>query len=199
MSRLADLPPAKFNDAQQRLYEGLLEGKRATRPGDDFLGPRGGLRGPFNAMVHAPAVGEPAHRLGEALRYGGDLPGTWRELAILTVAQAWQAQYEWWAHARIGRTEGLADSVIDAVKAGRRPPDDAGPELQIIHDYATTLMTEHRVDDALYGRAAETLGESRLVELTLLMGYYTMISMTLNVFQVPMPEGEAPPFPEADA
>ena len=198
MSRLADLPPDRFDDAQRAFYDELRGGRRATGPGDDFLGPGGGLRGPFNAMVRAPAVGLPAQRLGEALRYRGDLPGTWREAAILTVARTWQAQYEWWAHARIGRREGLSDAVIDAIKAGGPLPDGTEPALGAVHDYATALMAEHRIGDDLYARAAETIGEARLVELTLLLGYYTMVSMTLNAFRVPLPDGEAPPFPEAD-
>ncbi len=194
MSRLADLSPDDFDADQRRLYDGIVNGKRASDHADDFLNAGGGMRGPFNALIRAPGVGEPAHLLGEALRYGGKLPGPWRELGILVVAQTWKAQYEWWAHAKIARREGLPEAVIKAVKAGRRPDtDDAA--LLAIYDFATTLLNERRVPDELYTRAVEALGEAGVAELNILLGYYTIISMTLNVFEVPLAEGEEVPFP----
>lgn len=112
---------------------------------------------------------------------------------MLCVAAHWRAAYEWWAHARIAADCGVPQPVIEAIRARRQPALD-DPCERLVHELARTLLDEQRIPDALYERAASELGETALVELVVLLGYYSLVSMILVSFQVPLPEGEAPPF-----
>lgn len=194
MSRLRYLAADELNEAQRSIFDSITGGKRAaSHASGELTTSEGGLRGPFNAFMHAPAVGDPAQRLGEAVRYQSSISGRLRELAILVVAAKWRAQYEWWAHAKIAQREGLDEAVIAALKAGQRPsfsePDDA-----LVFDFATELLEHHQVSEPTYAKAIAQLGEQQAVELVVLLGYYTLVSMALNTFEVPLPNGEASPF-----
>lgn len=194
MSRLPIIQPQDFSPVQQRIFESITGGKRsAVSSTGSPLTAEGGLRGPFNALLYSPTIGDAVQRVGEAVRFEGMLPAQLREIAILTVAATWQAQYEWWAHERIARTEGLDAAIIDGIKAGVLP-DSVTPEQQMIYEFAREVIDNHHVSDERYAAAVMMLGESAVVELVLLMGYYTLIAMTLNVFDVAVPEGETAPW-----
>ena len=114
------------------------------------------------------------------------LPPQLRELGILIVAAKWKAQYEWWAHERIARQEGLDEQIIESVKA-ETAPDFSNPTEAVVYNFARELLDEHRVSEVLYAEAVDLLGETGVVELVILLGYYTLVSMTLNVFDVSVP------------
>ncbi len=194
MARLKPLPLSNLDTEQRALFDAITKGDRSRgRPLEDFLLEDGSLRGPFNAWLHAPKIGQPAQLLGECLRYRGQLPPRLRELAILTVAARWRAEYEWWAHSRIAKAEGLSEEIIAAIKAGR-PPGGADAEALMVHRFACELMDTRRVSEQSYRDVAKALGDAGAVELVTLLGYYTLISMVLNAFEVPLPAGEKPPF-----
>ena len=191
MSRLAAVRPTDATSAQRQVIDEIAGGDRGRgRPLESLLDERGGLAGPFNAWVHRPDLGIVIQRLGERLRYHGSLPGAAREIAILAVGAKWMAEYEWWAHARIGRREGVSDETIDAIHRGERPRL-AAPVEQAAYDFTAALLATGRVDSALYDATRVTVGDGGLVELVTLAGYYTMVSFTLNAFEVPLPGGEA--------
>lgn len=197
MSRLPTLQPAAFTEPQRALFEHITRGKRGQKSAvDSFLNPEGGLRGPFNVMLYNPNLGDPCQQLGAAVRFDSALPPKVREMAILTVAAKWQAQYEWWAHEKIAREEGLDDPIIAGVKAGELP-DSTAPELAATHRFARELLDQRKVSDRQYEETVALLGESSVVELVMLLGYYTLIAMTLNVFEVPLPDGQVLPFDDA--
>ena len=194
MSRISYITPENFTEAQQHLFKSITGGKRGEgRAPEDLLNAEGGMSGPFNAWLRSPALGDAAQRLGETVRFESSLSPQLRELAILIVAAKWKAQYEWWAHERIARREGLEEGVIESVKAETRP-DSSDPAEAVVYNFARELLDEHRVSDHLYNEAVELLGEEGVAELVILLGYYTLVSMTLNVFEVPVPAGESAPF-----
>ena len=191
MSRLGAVRPADATSAQREVIDAIAGGARGRgRPLGSLLDERGGLAGPFNAWVHRPDLGIVVQSLGERLRFRGNLPGAAREIAILTVGAKWMAEYEWWAHTRVGRREGVSDETIDAIHRGERPllPD---PVEQSAYDFTATLLETGRVDPASYDAARAHLGDGGLVELVTLAGYYTLVSFTLNAFEVPLPGGES--------
>ncbi len=157
-------------------------------------GPRGGVRGPFLAILHQPAIADKWQQLGEILRYRTSLPPRLSELAILVTARHWSCQYEWFAHEPHALKGGLSADVIAAVKVGRTPSFAAADE-QAIYDYATELHQRHAVSPATYEKARAAFGNVGVVELTALLGYYTMVAMTLNAHEIPLPDGVAPPLP----
>ena len=198
MSRISYIPPENFTKAQQRLFKSITGGKRGEgRAPEDLLTAEGGMSGPFNAWLRSPVLGEAAQRLGETVRFESTLPPQLRELAILIVVAKWKAQYEWWVHERIARREGLDVRIIESIKA-ETSPDFSDPTEAVVYNFARELLAEGRVSDNLYDEAVELLGEVGIVELVILLGYYTLVSMTLNVFEVPVPAGEKMPFADIE-
>ena len=67
------------------------------------------------------------------------------------------------------------------------------------HDLAVRLVRDHRIDDATYRTAVDLLGENGVIELVTIIGYYCLVSVVLNAFEVPLPAGMTDPFPDADS
>lgn len=194
MSRLRLITRKDFSEAQQTLFDHITKGKRGqVQPEGGRLAPEGGLKGPFNAWFYCPALGDAVQRLGESVRFETSLQPVLRELAILTVASVWKSSYEWWGHERIARSVGLNEKVLMQLKKGESPKFE-DPNESIIYEFTRELLGTHGISDHLYDAAVAALGESAVVELVILIGYYTLVSMTLNVFKVPVPSGETPPF-----
>jgi 4-carboxymuconolactone decarboxylase len=143
-------------------------------------------------LLYSPAIGDAAQRLGEAVRFESSLSPRLRELVILTVVAYWNAQYAWSSHRRIARREGLDEHLIESLGAGVRP-DFENPIDALIYDFAREVIDMQRVSDRLYNEAVALLGEAGVVDLVILLGYYTMVSMMLTVFEVPVPTGESSP------
>jgi 4-carboxymuconolactone decarboxylase len=112
------------------------------------------------------------------------------------VAKEWTAQFEWWAHARLARAEGLDDAIIEAIRLGEEPPFAEEAELCVYAFAKELLGPAHRVPTVLYQRAVDLFGERQVVELVGVIGYYCLISGILNTFAVELPEGVDAPFAE---
>jgi 4-carboxymuconolactone decarboxylase len=193
MSRLPDLHRDQLTPAGKAVWDSIV----ATR-GDHVVSAEGVLTGPFNAMVHAPDAGGPLGSLGASLRFGTSLGRRLTEVAILTVASRWQAEFEWSAHARIAREAGVPDAVIDAIGAGKEPVFTADDD-RIVYATARELVISGHLSPASYAAARELLMDTGVVELVALCGYYTTISFLLNAFEVPPPAGVDPMWPAARA
>jgi 4-carboxymuconolactone decarboxylase len=155
-------------------------------------GPRGQVIGPLRAAIHNPELAARWSAMGEALRFNTSLPKRLSELAICVTGRRWSSQVEWWVHARVAAENGIAAEVLEAIRDGRSPRF-ADPQEALVYDFARALQLDGRVPDATYAAAREAFGVKGVVELTALIGYYTMVSMTLNAHGIPLPEGEADP------
>jgi 4-carboxymuconolactone decarboxylase len=165
-----------MSEAQRRVHDSIAGG------------PRGGVRGPFQVLLRSPELADRVQKLGEHLRYNSSLPARLNEFAILINARFWGSHYEWYAHRPFALKGGLKSSIADDVAAGRRPAGMQADEA-VVYDFCSTLHREHAVDDALFERAKAALGEQGVVDLIGVSGYYTLVSMVLNVAEVPLPEG----------
>jgi 4-carboxymuconolactone decarboxylase len=195
--RLKPLLPDELDESQRTVYDAIVGGPRAAGRGAAGLSrPDGSLVGPFNAFLHAPALGDKIQATGAVARFGTELPRRLGELAILCVAKEWMAQFEWWAHARLAKAEGLDDEVIEAIRMGDEPPFAEEAELCVYAFAKELLGPAHRVPTVLYRRAVDLLGERQVVELVGIIGYYCLVSGILNTFAVELPEGVDAPFDE---
>jgi 4-carboxymuconolactone decarboxylase len=198
------LPPKKSSSSAQRSAPRLpaLDLNNLTAEQRALVeaiksGPRGRfiMEGPFAVYLHAPAYGELAQRLGAHLRFRTSLPPRLAEVAILCTGQYWKAQYEWVAHAIIAERQGVKPATIRDIQVGRAPKSAPADEKAVCA-LVKELYATQRVSDATYRRVHNLVGDAGMVELVGILGYYVMVSMTLNVFRMPLPEGTPAPFRE---
>ncbi len=178
--RFPPLDPDAMTADQRRVAEAISRG------------PRGGLRGPFQAWLRSPELADRLQKVGEYLRFSSSLPGRLNEFAILITARAWDAQFEWYAHHRLAMAAGLKPQIAADLAEGRRPAGMAADEAAI-YDFCTELRETRRVGDLTLGRVMALFGEQGVVDLIGVSGYYDVVSMTLNVAEVPLPDGEPLP------
>jgi 4-carboxymuconolactone decarboxylase len=161
-------------------------------------GPRGLVEGPLRVWIQSPAFAEHAQALGAFCRYGTRLPPRLSELAILVVGAHWRSGFEWHVHAPIAAREGVGADAIEAIRQGQ-PPRLTQKDEQAVYAFATELLTAREVSDRTYALAVEQFGVEATVELVGLLGYYTLISMTINAFRVPVADGAKQPFEDGAA
>jgi 4-carboxymuconolactone decarboxylase len=155
-------------------------------------GPRKAIFGPFVPLLQVPGLMGHIGDTGAALRFKGSLADPVRELVICVVAREVGNQFEWQTHAPLAVKAGVAQEAVDAIGAGRRPRGLA-PELACATDFASELMLRNGVSDATYAEAVAQFGEAGTVELTALVGYFTMICWVMNVARTPGPAGSPAP------
>ena len=156
-------------------------------------GPRGaGLRGPFNALLRSPELCDLVQRVGAYVRYKSVLPAPLNEMAICMAGRKWTAQYEFYAHRRLALEAGLDAAILDAIAAGTRPAKLSDDEATV-YDFSTELLGSGQVSDASYARVEDRFGERGVMDLVGAIGYYSLVSMVLNVDRVPLPAGVEPP------
>jgi 4-carboxymuconolactone decarboxylase len=174
--RLPPLAPEHYTPDQKRVADGITGG------------PRGGLRGPFPAMLRSPVVAERFQLLGEYLRFNSTIPTALNELAILVTAREWSAQYEWYAHHLLAMKAGLPPAIAQAVAEGRKPAG-MDEDQRIVWQFCTEMHQTKQVSDATYAATKARFGEHGIIDLIAVSGYYVAVAMTLNVAQVPLPPG----------
>lgn len=190
--RLVPMKPERLDDEQRLLYHAVLASPRGQGPTRRFLLREDGtLAGPFDAWLRSPVLGGLLERTGMALRDSIDLAPAPRELAILVVARAWNADFEWWVHSMIAAGQGVPVDVIDAI-AHRRAPETDDAVLIAAHDVATEIVYDRRLQDSTAARAKDVLGERALVELVTLVGFYQLVSGVLESFHPPGPSDDLP-------
>ncbi len=113
------------------------------------------------------------------------------EFAILIASRHWTNNFEWNAHSSAAATAGLSAALIAAVADGRRPERMADDE-EILYNFCDELLHNQSVSDPTYARALAKFGEAGVVEAASLEGYYTYLSMVMNVARSPLPAGATP-------
>jgi 4-carboxymuconolactone decarboxylase len=181
--RFKKLAESELDPAQLKVYRELM------------AGPRGGVRGPFNALLRSPVLIDRVQKLGEFLRFESSLSARLNEFAILITARHWNAQYEWFAHYPHALKGGLKPEVAADLAQGKRPANMQDDEA-IVYDFCKELHEKKSVSDATYDAALKKFGERGVVDLIGVSGYYTLVSMVLNVDRQPLPDGTPPPLPE---
>ena len=177
--RLPPIPPEKQTDAQKKAAIEF----RAERMQDVF--------GPFVPLSRSPQLMIDAARMGTYLRFGNTLPRALSEFAIILQARRWSQEYEWYVHAADARTAGLPEEIIQAVAEGRRP-EKMTDEQDINNEYGRELNYNRGVNNKTYAREGARDREQGTMDLVGVNGFYSLISMALNVGRTPLPSGVAP-------
>ena len=181
MPRLTLPTPETMDADQRRVHDKIIAGRR------------GRIQGPLRAALHNAELADRWQALGELLRYNTTLTPRESELAILVTGRACNSPFEWYAHRLEAERLGIEAPVIEAILAQTTPPGLTGNDAVVVQ-VATELNARNSIADATYAQALALLGERKLVELTALVGYYTMVAMTLNAHEIPLPEGVPPAF-----
>jgi 4-carboxymuconolactone decarboxylase len=172
-------PPLKWsqlNEQQKTMMRHVLDG------------PRTAANGPFNVMLRSPLMGDYAQELGAQIRFNSALPAPLREMAILMAARHWTAHYEWNAHKTAALSAGLNPDIVTSIAAGERPKS-MQPNEAALHRFCSELLETTRVGDDTFAAAKAAFGEQGVAEIIFTLGYYSMVSMLLNVDEHPLPDG----------
>ena len=181
MPRLPDLNPDTLTKDQRRVHDVII------------AGPRGAVQGPLQVWLTSPALADRAQALGQFARFDSSLSKDLSELAILVTARIWSSGFEWAHHAPIALAAGIPEDAIAAIGAAQRPVFDCA-KRQAVFDCAVELHRDHRISDDSFAVGMAALGEVGMVDLVGICGYYTLISMTINAFEVP--DGDGPALPD---
>jgi 4-carboxymuconolactone decarboxylase len=178
-NRFAPLTWDSLTQEQIFMVESVLEGKR------------GSMQGPYNVLLRSPQLGDLAQKFGAHTRFNSSLPLALNELAILLVARFWTAQFVWLAHKAIAIEAGLDKDLIKAI-ADRAVPSNLSSldgKTIAVYMFCHELLQTKIVDDKTYAMIVAQFGERGVVDLMGTMSYYTLVSMSLNVDQYPLPDG----------
>ena len=169
-------PDSDLNPVQRRVLDGLL-GRRGGR-----------IPGPYRFTLHCPEITELMHPFGEKLRMDSSYPLRLSEMAIVATARAWDCDHIFTSHSEGALKAGVELSVIEAMQRGERPVFKQADE-EAIYDFTTELCVNHKIADATYQRVLKMYDVPRVVELTALIGYYSVVATTLLAHEMPLPEG----------
>lgn len=182
MPRIPLLTPESMNVEQRAVHDKIISG------------PRGKIQGPLRAAIYNAELADKWQALGALLRYKTTLTPRQSELAILVTGRACQSPFEWFAHRTEGIKAGIESHILQALLEQREPLNLSIEDL-LIWQYSTELNKHNSVSDATYSKTVAHFGPKFVVELTALIGYYTMVAMTLNCHEIPFPEGATEEFP----
>lgn len=185
--RLPLIPPAALTPAQRSLYDDMRGGIEKNFRGFTAIAPDGSLIGPWNPWLRWPQFGGPVWELVKALSSSPKLPRPVREVAILVTGAKFRSAYEIYAHVLVAEQRGLSDDTIATIVAGQRP-SDLGRQEAIAYDVASALVNGHVLPELTWRQAVAAFGEDATAELIYLVGLYCAVSVTLNGFDVPVPE-----------
>ncbi|HWC95714.1 MAG TPA: carboxymuconolactone decarboxylase family protein [Candidatus Sulfopaludibacter sp.] len=172
--RFQPLTYNQMTPEQKTMIDHLLSGERQN------------LGGPFNVLLRSPEMGDLAQQFGASMRFHAGLPKPALETIIIVTARFWGAQFEWNAHKRAALQAGVSPAIVNAIADGTRPAG-MDPDLAAAYNFIVELLKTHEVSDATFAAAKTRFGEKGVVDIIGLTGWYSMVSMALNVDRYPAP------------
>jgi len=182
MTRIKDWKVEDLSDEQKEIHNTIVNG------------PRGHVVGPLRIWLNNPKLAKSAQTVGAYARYGTSLPQSLSELAIITTGRVWSSAFEWEHHAPLAIEGGIDRDHVKTISLGKRPVFEDVNE-QAVFDFAAEANVLKNVTDKTYKTLVDNLGETAAIDIVGICGYYSLISMTLNVFKVPN-DTDAWPLPE---
>ncbi len=187
--RLPLIPPAQLSDEQKPLYNDMKAGIASNFNDFKTLAPDGALMGPWNPWLHEPVIGKAVWDLTKAMSMQATLPDPVRQIAILVTGAHFDAAYEIYAHIAVAEREKMSAERLSELCANIKP-GDLDPKESVAYDVTFALVNGGVLPEPCYRLAVATFGQHGANELIYLVGLYCLVSMTLNGFNVPVPERE---------
>ena len=170
----------QLNDAQRQAAQDIING------------PRKALYGPFIPLLRSPELMDRSSKMGEYLRYKSAIGNKLSELVILIVARHWTQQVEWYLHKPIAITVGIKPDVIDAIADGRTPAGLSEDE-QIVYDFSMEINNNKGISDATYNRAKARFGDTGIIDMLGINGYYNFLAIIMNGVRTENPDAKVEP------
>jgi len=187
--RLPLITPSELTPEQKRLYNDMRRGIANKFNAFKTVREDGALMGPWNPWLHEPGIGKAIWDLTLAMTANATLPDNIRQIVILVVGARFDAAYEIYAHIAIAELEGMRPERL-ATLVGDLKPSDLSADESVAFDVAYKLVRGGVLPEPLYRLAVATFGQHGTNEMIYLVGLYSMVSTTLNGFNVPVPERE---------
>lgn len=178
MPRLPELNEAKLSPEQKTIY-------------DDIMRLRGRVRGPFAVWLRNAELAAGALKLQELFASQVKTERRLVQLMILVAARFAGAQYAWYIHEPHALQHGISREIVEAIRQ-RRTPDFTREDERLVYDITLELNTTHQLSEPTFNRGMALFGEEQMVELVSGVGFYAMVAMTLNAFDVAVPDGKKP-------
>jgi len=176
--RMPPLPADKMTDAQRKAAAEMI------------AGPRKGVKGPFIPLLRSPELMDRLQKVGEYLRFESSLEQRISEFIMLVVSREWTQHFEWFVHVPLGRKAGIPEDTIIALAEGRRPSGMSEDE-ELAYDFCEELLRTRGVSETTYRRAVMKFGENGVIDMIGVAGYFTTVSMVMNVAHSPPPEDKS--------
>jgi len=183
MTRLPSIPEDKLTDSQLAVLRAIQSGPRGKIP----------MTGPFGVWLRAGSIGDAIQNLGASLRYETVLDETLKELAICVVGSHYKAKFEFAYHAELAKKSGISDKILEDLRHNKTPSFNDS-RLKLIYQITTQLLDKHSLSDDTYQEGINEFNEQGMIELVSLVGYYCLVSLTLNAFEIPIDDGMNDPF-----
>ena len=172
MTRIKDWTVENLTEEQKEIHDNIVSG------------PRGHVVGPLRIWLNNPGLARSAQTVGEYARYGTSLSKGLSELAIITTGRVWSSAFEWEHHAPLAIEGGIDPENVNIISMGQRP-NFTKAEEEAVFDFAAEANILKNVSDNTYNNLVNILNETAAIDIVGICGYYSLISMTLNVFKVP--------------
>ena len=172
MTRIKDWSVESLAEEQKEIHDTIVSG------------PRGHVVGPLRIWLNNPGLARSAQTVGEYARYGTSLSKGLSELAIITTGRVWSSAFEWEHHAPLAIEGGIDPENVNIISMGQRP-NFTKAEEEAVFDFAAEANILKNVSDNTYNNLVNILNETAAIDIVGICGYYSLISMTLNVFKVP--------------
>ena len=170
--RYTEIPLNEMTEAQRAAY-------------DETVKVRAQVPGPYKIWLQNDELERAMLPIGAYYQEKMSLSKAEREIVTNLINGHWSAAaYSNYEHEMIGNDAGLAADKVAALIAGL-PVRFDDPRQQVVHDVATALISGRRLPQGLFDRAIELLGHLGLTDVTVLIGYFTSVSLTLVAYDVP--------------
>ena len=172
MTRIKDWKVEDLTSEQKEIHDAIING------------PRGHVVGPLRVWLNNPGLARSAQTVGAYARYGTCLSKGLSELAIIVTGRVWSSAFEWEHHAPLAIEGGIDPKHVETISLGKKPIFE-NPAQNAVFDFAAEANIVKNVSDNTYKRLVDLLGENAAIDIVGICGYYSLISMTLNVVKVP--------------